>query len=84
MSIGGQLDHRAYERLARKHQPADLRVAIRTLAAQGLKAADIARLLEVSECAVVALLARPHIGFEKAAAVHADAWRSPRPDGERS
>ena len=71
-----------YRARARQHQPADLRDAIRTLASQGLKAADIARLLELSEAAISALLQsrpiasnRASLPFDESAAAHAATWR---------
>jgi predicted transcriptional regulator len=81
--IDRQLDDRAYRQRARMHQPADLRAAVAELARQGLRASDIARLLELSEPAVTALLQRSPIASARdslptvadAQRMHADAWR---------
>jgi hypothetical protein len=77
MTIGSELDHRTYQERARKHQPADIRDAIRALADQGLKSADISRLLECSQAAVDAILkSRPSVA--EAATAHAAAWQRVR------
>lgn len=78
--IGGQLDANAYASLAQRHRPADLRDAVAELARQGLRAADISRLLQLSEPAVTALLQRAHtqpgaIRGDEAAEIHAQAWQ---------
>lgn len=81
MSIGGQLD---YRRLAEMHRPANPHEAVCALAAQGLRCADIARILGYTEPAVAALLKRyanasgatrsAPLAPESAAALHAAAW----------
>lgn len=89
MSIGGRLDHNAYNLLAITHRPTDRegqRLAALDLARQRLTHRDIAHVLGLSEAAVAELLKSPDVSsrahsrapilsLADAAAAHAGAWR---------